>query len=140
MAQNAAFAAEPQPSFPPRRESISPPYGKSGWVDGPALNLACHSPIAGFFTRSSAGMTAGRRGAAALLAAMLICGAAAAFRLRQHTPKLDSQPTRSPRVVLGKKHPGKVTGFSEEGVTVDLKDGGTQIVQFGEIWRIRRAL
>ena len=49
------------------------------------------------------------------------------------------QPTRSPRVVLGRKHPGKITGFLEEGVTVDLKDGGTQIVQFGEIWRIRRA-
>ncbi len=49
------------------------------------------------------------------------------------------QPTRSPRMILGRKHPGKITSLSGEGVTVDLKDGGAQVVQFGEIWRIRRA-
>ena len=79
------------------------------------------------------------RGATALLAAVLICGAAAGLPPTPAQAQASLQPTRSPRVVLGKKHPGKITGFLEEGVTVDLKDGGTQIVQFGEIWRIRRA-
>jgi hypothetical protein len=42
-------------------------------------------------------------------------------------------------IVLGRKHPAKVTRLDDEGVVVDLRDGGTQVVQFGEIWRIRRA-
>lgn len=29
--------------------------------------------------------------------------------------------------------------YSDDGIIVDLKDGGTQVIQFGEIWRIRRA-
>lgn len=49
------------------------------------------------------------------------------------------QPTRSPRIVLGRKHPGRITSLSDGGIVVDLKDGGTQAVQFDEIWRIRRA-
>ncbi len=49
------------------------------------------------------------------------------------------QPTKSPRVVLGRKHPGKVTGVTDDGVTVDLKDEGTQLVQFALVWRIRQA-
>ncbi len=44
-----------------------------------------------------------------------------------------------PLIVMGRKHPALFKGFSDEGVVVDLRDGGTQIVQFGEIWRIRRA-
>jgi hypothetical protein len=108
--------------------------------DGLALNLVRHSPIADFFIRAFAGMTAGRlKGATALLAAVLICGAAVELLPTPAQAQASLQPTRTPRVVLGKKYPGKVTGFLEEGVTVDLKDGGTQIVQFGEIWRIRRA-
>ena len=49
------------------------------------------------------------------------------------------QPTHSPRIVLGRRHPGRITRLSDDGVVVDLKDGGTQVVQFGEIWRIRHA-
>jgi hypothetical protein len=49
------------------------------------------------------------------------------------------QPTRTPRLILGRKHPGQVTSLSEAGVVVDLKDGGTQVIQFGEIWRVRLA-
>jgi hypothetical protein len=49
------------------------------------------------------------------------------------------QPTRNPRIILGRRQPGQVTGLSDSGLVVDLKAGGTQVVQFGEIWRIRRA-
>ena len=49
------------------------------------------------------------------------------------------QPTHSFRLVLGRKHPGQVTSLSDAGVVVDLKDGGTQIILFGEIWRVRLA-
>ncbi len=50
------------------------------------------------------------------------------------------QPTRNPRIILGRRQPGRITGLSDAGLIVDLKAGGTQVVQFGEIWRIRRAL
>jgi hypothetical protein len=49
------------------------------------------------------------------------------------------QPTKSPRVFLGRRRPGKVVSLSEDGVTVDLKKEGMQLVQFAGIWRIRRA-
>lgn len=49
------------------------------------------------------------------------------------------QPTRSPRIILGRRRPGKVTGFTDGGVTVDLKGRGAQIVQYAGIWRIRKA-
>ncbi len=49
------------------------------------------------------------------------------------------QPTRSPRIILGRRRPGKVTGFTDGGVTVELKGRGAQIVQYAGIWRIRRA-
>jgi hypothetical protein len=44
-----------------------------------------------------------------------------------------------PLIVLGRHHPGKITGEVDEGVVVGLQGGGTQLVQFGEIWRIRSA-
>jgi hypothetical protein len=44
-----------------------------------------------------------------------------------------------PTNVLGRTHPGRVTEIAGEGLTVDLKGGGLQAVQFSEIWRIRRA-
>jgi hypothetical protein len=50
-----------------------------------------------------------------------------------------SQPGHRPLMVLGRNHPGRITGQVDEGVVVDLRSGGTQIVQFNEIWRIRRA-
>ncbi|HZV20558.1 MAG TPA: hypothetical protein VE986_03340 [Hyphomicrobiales bacterium] len=48
------------------------------------------------------------------------------------------RPTR-PLLILGRKHPGHIMGLSPQGISVDLKDGGAQVVQFAEIWRIRRA-
>ena len=73
-----------------------------------------------------------------LLLPVAIAGAEAI--LLQHAyAQASTQPTRNPRIVLGRKHPGRVTSFSDGGIAVDLKDGGTQVVQFGEIWRIRRA-
>jgi len=46
---------------------------------------------------------------------------------------------RRPLLVFGRSHPGHITGQSNDGLTVQLRDGGTQAIQFGEIWRIRRA-
>jgi len=48
-------------------------------------------------------------------------------------------PARRPFIVLGRLHPGRITGLADDGIVVDLRDGGTQVVQYGEIWRIRRA-
>src|SRR5262249_23085601 len=50
------------------------------------------------------------------------------------------QAPHRPTIILGRKHPARLTGLTPEGVIVDLRDGGKQVVQFGEIWRIRRAL
>jgi hypothetical protein len=44
-----------------------------------------------------------------------------------------------PKNFLGQRHPAKLTGLSEEGVGVNLKEGGVQVVQFEEIWRLRKA-
>ncbi len=44
-----------------------------------------------------------------------------------------------PKNFLGQKHPGKITGLSDEGIDVALREGGAQVVQFGEIWRLRKA-
>ena len=59
---NAAPVADPQSSFPRKRESISH-CGTSCWMDprlrgddGPAQNSPCQSLSAGFFTRSKAGI------------------------------------------------------------------------------------
>ncbi|MGO9484405.1 MAG: hypothetical protein ACLPX9_07455 [Rhodomicrobium sp.] len=79
------------------------------------------------------------RGIVLLLLPALICSAAAGLPPAPAHAQSALQPTRSPRMILGRRHPGKITSLSEEGVTVDLKDGGAQVVQFGEIWRIRRA-
>jgi hypothetical protein len=49
------------------------------------------------------------------------------------------QPTHSPRLVLGRRHPGQVTSLSDAGVLIDFKDGGPQVIQFGDIWRVRLA-
>jgi hypothetical protein len=40
---------------------------------------------------------------------------------------------------MGRRHPGRVDGLAPDGVIVDLRDGGKQVVQFSEIWRVRRA-
>ena len=49
------------------------------------------------------------------------------------------RPPVGPKNFLGREHPGKITGVSSDGLVVNLRDGGTQVVQFGEIWRIRKA-
>jgi hypothetical protein len=49
------------------------------------------------------------------------------------------QPPRRPTIILGRRHPARIAGLAAEGVIVDLRDGGKQVVQFNEIWRVRRA-
>jgi hypothetical protein len=49
------------------------------------------------------------------------------------------QPPHRPTIILGRRHPGRIAGLAEDGVIVDLRDGGKQVIQFNEIWRIRRA-
>lgn len=44
-----------------------------------------------------------------------------------------------PKNFLGRNHPGKITKLSDDGMVVNLRDGGSQVVQFGEVWRIRKA-
>jgi hypothetical protein len=44
-----------------------------------------------------------------------------------------------PKNFFGQKHPGKVTGLSDDGIAVSLKEGGAQVVQLAEIWRLRRS-
>ena len=49
------------------------------------------------------------------------------------------QPPHRPTIVLGRKHPGKIAEQNQDGLLVNLRDGTKQIVQYSEIWRIRRA-
>ena len=50
-----------------------------------------------------------------------------------------ARPPTGPKNFLGRSHPGKITRLSDDGIVVNLRDGGTQVVQFGEIWRVRKA-
>ena len=50
-----------------------------------------------------------------------------------------ARPPSGPKNFLGRDYPGKITGLTDDGVTVHLRNGGTQVVQFAEIWRIRKA-
>jgi hypothetical protein len=75
---------------------------------------------------------------AAVLALAVSCATAADFPPSAFAQITLQAPHRR-TIVLGRKHPGKITAQDGEGVVVDLRDGGTQVVQFGEIWRIRRA-
>ncbi len=50
-----------------------------------------------------------------------------------------ARPPTGPKNFLGRTHPGKITRLSDDGIVVNLRQGGTQVVQFGEIWRIRKA-
>jgi hypothetical protein len=80
----------------------------------------------------------GKRIFALLALAIGITGADAVFApsaFAQAAPRAAHGPTN----FLGRDHPGKVTGLAGEGIVVNLREGGTQVVQFGEIWRIRRA-
>ncbi len=75
-----------------------------------------------------------------LVAAAL--GAAGAESAAGPSVFAQAAPQRAPQGptnFLGRSHPGKVTGLVDDGIVVNLKDGGTQVVQFGEIWRIRKA-
>lgn len=49
------------------------------------------------------------------------------------------QHPNGPHNFLGRRHPGKIASLSDDGMMVDLKDGGNQTVQFSQIWRIRRS-
>ena len=59
--------------------------------------------------------------------------------LLQEDQQAPNRPPTGPKNFLGRAHPGKITGLSNEGIVVNLRDGGTQVVQFGEIWRLRKA-
>ncbi len=70
--------------------------------------------------------------------AVLVCLAGATFSLEAQAQTTLQRPHR-PTIILGRKHPARFTGVADDGVAVDLRDGGKQVVQFGEMWRIRRA-
>ena len=59
--------------------------------------------------------------------------------LAQGAQQAPARPPTGPKNFLGRNHPGKITGLSNDGIVVNLRDGGTQVVQFGEIWRVRKA-
>ncbi len=50
-----------------------------------------------------------------------------------------ARAVNGPKNFLGKDRPGKLSGISDDGVAVNLRPGGAQVVQFAEIWRVRRA-
>jgi hypothetical protein len=59
--------------------------------------------------------------------------------LAQSAQQAPARPPLGPKNFLGRSHPGKITRLSDDGIVVNLRDGGTQVVQFSEIWRIRKA-
>ncbi len=59
--------------------------------------------------------------------------------LAQAAEQPPARPPTGPKNFLGRNHPGQITGLSSDGIVVNLRDGGTQVVQFGEIWRVRKA-
>ena len=59
--------------------------------------------------------------------------------LAQGAQQAPARPPSGPKNFLGRTHPGKITGLSSDGIVVNLRDGGTQVVQFSEIWRVRKA-
>ncbi len=42
--------------------------------------------------------------------------------------------------VIGRRHPARLSGITDDGITVETQDSGPQIVRFADIWRIRKAL
>jgi hypothetical protein len=78
-----------------------------------------------------------KKRAALLFGLTILCGAADLFS--DAIADTISQSGHPPLVVLGRQHPGRIKGEVDEGVVVDLQGGGTQVVQFSEIWRIRSA-
>ena len=58
---------------------------------------------------------------------------------RSRRSSAPARPPTGPKNFLGRDHPGKITRLSDDGIVVNLRDGGTQVVQFGEISRIRKA-
>ncbi len=75
---------------------------------------------------------------AILLASVLTCVAAVGGPVPADA-QTTLHPPHRPIITLGRKHPGRITSLADDGIVVNLRDGGTQAVQFGEIWRIRRA-
>ncbi len=47
--------------------------------------------------------------------------------------------TSGPTNIIGRGHPGRISGVTGDGLTVGLQNGSSQMVAFGEIWRIRAA-
>lgn len=74
-----------------------------------------------------------------LLGMSLGCIAGIAGPDRSFSQNLTAKPPHRPTIILGRKHPARFTGLADDGVQVDLRDGGKQVVEFSEIWRLRRA-
>lgn len=77
--------------------------------------------------------------AIALLTLVVLCSALDGAATLPAAAQAPLRLVNGPKNYLGQKHPGKITGLDDEGILVDLRDGGKQVVQFAEIWRIRRA-
>lgn len=77
---------------------------------------------------------------ALLLAASLASTSASSQTFQTFTQNpAAARVVNGPRNFLGKDHPGKIAGISDDGFAVNLRQGGEQVVQFAEIWRVRRA-
>ncbi len=77
---------------------------------------------------------------AAIFAALaLALPANASLPLPALAQMLTARPLHRPTIILGRKHPGKISTVNGEGVIVNLKGSGTQAVLFSEVWRIRKA-
>ena len=74
-----------------------------------------------------------------MLLGFVLASMAGTGALSQALAQASLQPAKRPIIVLGRNHPGRITGQDENGLVVDLRNGTAQAVQFGEIWRIRRA-
>ncbi len=73
-----------------------------------------------------------------LMASILACMTGAGSPVPA-SAQVTLRPPHRPLIILGRKHPGRITSLADDGIVVNLRDGGTQSVQFDEIWRIRRA-
>ena len=74
-----------------------------------------------------------------LLSLSIGCALFAGAQTPSLAQTLTAKPPHRPTIIMGRQHPGRVTGIADDGVVVDLRNGEKQVVQFGEIWRIWRA-
>ncbi len=51
-----------------------------------------------------------------------------------------ASPAHGRTKVIGRQHPARLAGLAADGITVETRDIGQQVVRFTDIWRVRRAL